>query len=160
MDNDPNLQALNHYKIGASAMQADDSATAISHFDECLCLHPHAEIAMAAWFNLATTIIRKHRFPNRDGDTIPDEEYKWHECVLKCFVKVVEVYEASVNSRPGVKQSYEMYKRAKDNVYRMTVYGLVITDSRGKTKQRDLDKIKRMTDPVRALQLYPPKKEV
>ncbi len=124
MDNDPNVLALNHYKIAAGAMQANDSATAISQFDECLCLNPHAEIAMAAWFNLATTIIREHRFPSRDGTTIPDDEYKWHECVLKCFAKVVEVYDASVNSRPGVKQSYEMYKRAKDNVYRMTVYRL------------------------------------
>src|SRR5260370_12090992 len=105
MTQDPNVVALNHYKLAANAMQTNDNVTAISQFDECLCLNPHAEIAMAAWFNLATTIIRKHRFPNRAGDTIPDEEYKWHECVLKCFAKVVEVCEAAVNSRPEVKQS-------------------------------------------------------
>ena len=94
--------ALQHYKIAASAMQRDDSSTAIEHFDECLCTNPPAEIAMAAWFNMATAIVRKHRFPQRAGDTIPDDEYKWHECVLKCFAKVVEVYEASVDSRPAV----------------------------------------------------------
>jgi hypothetical protein len=141
-------------------MQAGDDLSAIRSFDECLCLNPVGEIAMAAWFNLATVIIRKHEFPNRAGDSIPDDEYKWHECVLKCFAKVVEVYEHSAESRPAVKQAFQTYTRAKDNVYRMTVYGLVVTDDRGKTQQRDLDKIKSIPDPIRALQLFPPKRQV
>jgi hypothetical protein len=156
-NSDQTALALDHYKIAANAMQMDDHLTAIRHFDECLCLNPHAEIAMAAWFNLATTIIRKHKFPQRDGDTISDEEYKWHECVIRCFTKVVEVYEEAVDSRPGVKQSFQMYSRAKDNIYRMTVYGLVVTDARGNTKQRDFEKLKTMPEPaIRSLALYPP----
>ena len=160
MSEDPNATALSHYKAGASAMQAGDNSTAISNFDQCLCLNPVAEIAMAAWFNLATAIIRKHDFPNRSGDSISDDEFKWHECVLKCFAKVIEVYEQSIESRPAVRQSFQTYERAKDNVYRMTVYGLVITDHRGRTLERDLKKIKSIPDPIRALQLYPPIREV
>ena len=158
MDTDPNALALDHYKMAASAMRMDDPLSAIHHFDECLCLNPHAEIAMAAWFNLATTIIRQYRFPQRAGDTISDEEYKWHECVMKCFAKVVEAYEEAVDLRPGVKQSFQMYSRAKDNLYRMPVYGLVVTAARGNTKQRDFEKVTNMPDPpIRSLQLYPPK---
>lgn len=160
MSEDPNAPALSYYKAGASAMQAGDNSAAIRNFDNCLCLNPVAEIAMAAWFNLATAIIHKHKFPTRAGDSIPDDEYKWHECVLKCFAKVVEVYEQSIDSRPAVKQSFQSYERAKDSVYRMTVYGLVITDARGRTRQRDLKKIKNIPDPIRALQLYPPKQQV
>jgi tetratricopeptide (TPR) repeat protein len=160
LDSNPNKLALNHYKIAASAMQINDHANAIEHFDECLVLNPPAEIAMAVWFNLGTAIIRKYRFPQRAGDTISDEEYKWHECVMKCFSKVVEVYDQAVDSRPDVKNSFQTYSRAKDNLYRMPVYGLVFTDARGNTKQRDFEKLKRMPDPpIRSLQLYPPKTE-
>jgi tetratricopeptide (TPR) repeat protein len=158
VDIGPDALALNHYKIAAAAMQINDYASAIEHFDECLLLNPHAEIAMAAWFNLATAIIRKYRFPQRAGDTISDEEYKWHECVMKCFEKVVEVYDEAVDSTPDVKQSFEAYSRAKDNLSRMPVYGLMFTDVGGNTKQRDFEKLKRMPDPpIRSLQLYPPK---
>lgn len=80
--------------------------------------------------------------------------------MLKCFAKVIEVYEASLDSRPGVRQSEQAYNRAKDNLYRMTLYGLVVEDGRGRTKQRDLEPIKRMPDPIRGLQLFPPKRQV
>lgn len=160
MSEDPNAPALRHYKVAASAMQAGDNTTAIRNFDQCLCLNPVAEIALAAWFNLATAIIRKHEFPNRAGESIPDDEFKWHECVLKCFAKVKEVYEQSMDLRPAVRQSFKTYERAKENLYRMTGYGLLITDHRGRTLHRDLKKIKSTPDPVRALQLYPPTREV
>lgn len=160
MSEDPNAPSLEHYKVAAAFMQSGDTSAAIQQFDECLCLDPDPQIAIAAWFNLGTTIIREHQFPNRDGDTIPDDEYKWHECVLKCFAKVIEVYEASIDTRPGIRQSEQAYNRAKDNLYRMTAYGLIVTDDRGRTKQRDLEPIKRAPDPLRALQLYPPKRQV
>lgn len=150
--------ALHHYNLGASAMQQNDHLTALHHFDECLCTNPHAEIAIAAWFNLATVIIRQHNFPGRAGETVSDEEYKWHECVMDCFTKVVEVYDEWVNSRPVVKNCHQTYTRAKDNLERMPVYGLVVTDARGKTKQRDFEKIKDLPrPPIRCLELFPPR---
>lgn len=152
--------ALHHYKIAASAMQESDHLTAIHHFDECLCTNPHAEIAISAWFNLATVIIRQHNFPGRSGDSVSDEEYKWHECVMDCFEKVVEVYDEGVHSRPDVKKCHQTYTRAKANLERMPVYGLVVTDARGNTRQRDLEKIKNLPRaPIRCLELFPPKTE-
>jgi hypothetical protein len=157
-DSDQTPLALHHYKIAVSAMQENDPLTAIHHFDECLCTNPHAEIAIAAWFNLATVIIRKHGFPERSGDTLSDEEYKWHECVMDCFAKVIEVYDEGVSSRPDVKKSLQIYMRAKANLERMPFYGLMLTDSRGNTKKRDLEKIKQLPrPPIRCLELFPPR---
>jgi hypothetical protein len=148
MTTDQTELALRHYKMAASAMQQSDYVTAIHHFDECLCTNPHAEIAIAAWFNLATTIIRQHNFPGRPGETISDEEYKWHECVMDCFTKVVEVYDAGIHLRPDVIKCHQTYMKAKDNLQRMPLYGMVVTDAKGKTRQRDFEKIKNLPRPA------------
>jgi hypothetical protein len=151
--------ALHHYNIAVCAMQQHDYSTAIHNFDECLCTNPHAEIAIAAWFNLATAIISKHRFPERSGEIISDEEYKWHECVMDCFAKVIEAYEDGVHSRPDVIKSQQTYMRAKSNLERMPLYGLFITDARGNSKRRDMEKIKNLPrPPIRCLALFPPKR--
>lgn len=159
-DSDQTPLALHHYNTAASAMKQNNHSTAIHHFDECLCTNPHAEIAIAAWFNLATVIIRKHRFPDRVGDTVSDEEYKWHECVSDCFAKVIEVYDEGISSRPAVKKTLQTYMRAKDKLKTLPAYGLVFTDARGNTKQRDFEKIKNLPrPPIRCLGLFPPNAE-
>ena len=62
--------------------------------------------------------------------------------------KVVEVYDAGIHLRPDVIKCHQTYMRAKDNLQRMPLYGMVVTDAKGKTRQRDFEKVKNLPRPA------------
>jgi tetratricopeptide (TPR) repeat protein len=133
------------YEQALAAGDAGDYDKGIRLLDACLCANPDPVIAMTGFFNLFVMIQLKHDFPNRHGDTVPDDEFRWFCRMVLCVKKAIEIYESQLANRltgDALNEVKAIYEQAKQ--FEKTngiTYGTTVRDSSGNIDWRDFKKV-------------------
>ncbi len=133
------------YEQALAAGDAQDYEKGIRLLDACLCSKPDPVIAMTGFFNLFVMIQLQHNFPNRHGDSVPNDEFRWFCRMVLCVKKAIEIYETHLANRltgDALEEVKGIYDQAKQ--FEKTngiTYGTTCRDSSGDLSWRDFKKV-------------------
>lgn len=133
------------YELALEAGDALEYDKGIRLLDTCLCSKPDPVIAMTGFFNLFVMIQLKHDFPNRHGDSVPDDEFRWFCRMVLCVKKAINIYETQLVNRlsgEALEEVTSIYNQAKQ--FEKTngiTYGTTYRDRSGNLNWRDFKKV-------------------